>query len=719
MNNVTSHRARVTRAPQLALSLLAATAPAVAQQDPAVAYPKTTRGAVADVYHGTRVADPYRWLEGDPRRDPAVAAWVRAQDGVARSYLATLPGRDAFRRRLRVLYDHARVTAPQRHGGRYFFLRHAAGAGQPALVVREGPDGPDRVLADPNAWSKDGTRALAEWAASDDGARVALAVQDSGTDVRTIRVLDVATGRYLADEVARVRFTTVEWMKDGSGFFYSRFPDPTAGSPPRPGRSGHAVYFHMVGTPQRADRLVYATPAQPHVANVADVTEDGRYLVVYSTTAGGGNALAVVDLAARAWAPRPLITALDAGWSVIGNDGTRFFLTTEQGAPRGKIVTLDLADATPTARDVVAEQRAVLHSASLLGGRLVVSYLVDANTEVRRYRLDGAPDGVVALPGVGSVGEFRGRATDDEAFFVFSSPNAPPTVYRYAVARNATRVWSAPRVAADFARIVVEQRFYASKDGTRVPMFVVRRRDVRGPAPTILYAYGGYGISVLPTYSPAQVAWVEQGGVFAVANVRGGLEYGKAWYDAGRGRHKQNTFDDVIAAAEYLKAQGIAAPDGLAVRGESNGGLLVGAVINQRPDLFAAALPGVGVLDMLRFAHLAGGRLGYADYGDPADAGDFRALLAYSPLHNVRPGRAYPAILVTTADADDRVPPAHSFKYVAALQAADLGARPRLLRVERRAGHGDGRPIDKLIEELADQWAFAARWTGLNVTDRP
>ncbi len=678
-------------------------------------YPATKRVDVVDEYFGHKVADPYRWLENDVRGDPEIAAWVGAQNDVTRSHLAGLSGRDRFRARLTALFDHERLTVPQKRGGRYFFTRNNGLDNQSALVLRDGADGPERILIDPNAWSQDGATALAEWSASEDGAHVAFATQDGGTDWRTIRVLDVASGEMLEDAVAWARFSSPAWTRDGSGFFYSRFPQPEKEAAFEAPVAGHAVYFHKLGTPQSQDRLVYATPEQPHLIHVAGVTRDGRYAVIYSSPGSGGSALTVLDLASAAWTPHAIVDGFDHDWSVAGNVGTKFFLTTQKGAERGKIVTLDLGDAEPAFAELVAEKDAVLSGASLLGGRLILSYLRDARTEVERFRLDGAPDGVVALPGIGSAGGFRGHPEENEAFFVFTGQNAPTTIYRYDVAANAKTVWAEPKVSIDLDGIVVEQRFYASKDGMKVPIFIVRRKDVAGPAPTILYGYGGFGISMMPYYSPPQLAWVEQGGVFAVANIRGGGEYGKAWHDAGRLANKQNVFDDFIAAAEYLKAQGVTSPDGLAIQGESNGGLLVGAVVNQRPDLFAAALPGVGVMDMLRFHRFTAGRMWQRDYGDPAKEADFRNLLSYSPYHNIRPGKAYPAVLATTADTDDRVVPGHSFKYVAALQAADLGARPRLLRVDVRAGHGAGKPIDKAIEELADMWAFAARWTGLDL----
>lgn len=581
-------------------------------------------------------------------------------------------------------------------------------------MVREGAEGADRILIDPNQWSDDGASALAEWAVSDDGRYLAYAVQDGGTDWRTIRVLDVETGASLHDLIQRVRFSEIGWTKDGLGFFYSCFPDARGSAGDGMRVEGHAVFYHTLGTPQAKDRLVYSTPDRPHHLNLAGVTDDGRYAIVVSTPGPGANSLGVIDLARPDWEIRTLVSEAETSWTVVGNEGAKLFVQTQQGAERGKVVSIDLADAQPVFRDLVPEQDAALEAAYMFGGRLFLSYLVDARSEVRRHRLDGTLEGLLELPGIGSARVFSGRANDAEMFFVFTSNNAPTTIYRYDVAAGAMTIWAQPKVAADLHSIVVEQHFFASKDGTRVPMVVMRRADV-ATAPTILYGYGGFGISLSPFYSPAHVAWVEQGGIVAIANIRGGGEYGRAWHDAGRLRNKQNSFDDFIAAGEYLKEAGIASADGLVIQGESNGGLLVGAVTNQRPDLFAAALPGVGVMDMLRFDQFTGGQLWKADFGEPADEADFRTILAYSPYHNIRPGAEYPAMLVTTADTDDRVVPAHSFKYAAAIQAADLGPKPRLLRVDRRAGHGAGKPIDKAIEEVADLWAFAAHWTGLTV----
>ena len=679
------------------------------------AYPETQRGDVVEDHFGIPVADPYRWLETEAASDPTVADWVAAQNAVTDAYLATLPGRAMFRARLAALYAADLVLPPHKRGTLYFYTRMSGLQSQPRLLVREGVDGPERVLIDPNTWSADGATALAEWSPSADGAYVAYAVQDGGTDWRTINVLDVATGEVLEDKVERARFTAIEWAKDGAGFFYARFADAEEGASAQAGVTGHAIYFHALGTGQSEDRLLYATPDQPHMLQGVSVTDDGRYAVVTSTADVATNSLSIVDLTQADWHPRAIIEDLDDQWGVIGAVGTTFYLMTSRDAERLKVVTLDIADPEADFVDLIPEQAEVMNNAWMVGDLLLTSSLDDVMTRISRYALDGTPEGAVTLPGIGSAGGLRGSSGDNEAFLVFTSYNVPSSVYRYDVAGNTLSVWAEPDVATDLDNIVVDRQFFTSKDGTEVPMFIVRRADVTGPAPTMLYAYGGYGISMVPAFSPSAIAWVEQGGAYVVANIRGGGEYGRAWHMAGRGLQKQNTFDDLIAAGEYLLEMGITSPDGLAIQGESNGGLLVGAVVNQRPDLFAAAFPGVGVMDMLRYNKFTGGQLWVGEFGDPAVEENFRNVLAYSPYHNVRPGTDYPAILVTTADSDDRVVPGHSFKYVAALQAADLGPMPRLVRIATRAGHGAGKPIDKVIAETADMWAFAAQWTGLDV----
>lgn len=707
----------------LALPLLLAS-PVFAQEAAAPmtkpAYPQTRRVDLVEPQFGVNVADPYRWLENDVRQDKEVAAWVEAQNKVTDAYLATLPGRAAFKARIRELFDYERFGVPLRKGGRYFYAHNSGLQNQAVLFVRESLAGEGRVLIDPNGWSQDGATALAEWLPSEDGRLLAYSIQDGGSDWRTIKVIDVATGKESGDSVRWAKFSmALSWAKDGSGFFYSRYPEPPADAAFQALNEDHRVYFHRLGTPQSADRLVYETPATPKQSHYAGISDDGRYLIV-STSEGtdNKNLVHIIDLRDPAWKARTIIGTLAHEWSAIGNVGTRFWFATDDGAPRQRIVTIDLADPALTPHEVVAEQPETLAGASIVGDRLILSYMVDAATQVRRYRLDGTPDGTVALPGIGTASGFGGEPDESETFFAFTSFNYPTTIFRYDVATGQATPWAQPKVAFDPTDYAVEQRFYASKDGTRVPLFIVRRKSVTGPAPTLLYGYGGFNIPMTPGFSAGRLAWLEQGGVFVVANIRGGGEYGKAWHDGGRLANKQNAFDDFIAAGEFLIAKGITGKGQLAIQGGSNGGLLVGAVTNQRPDLFAAALPAVGVMDMLRFDRFTAGRYWVDDYGYPSKEADFHRLYAYSPYHNVRAGQSYPAILVSTADTDDRVVPGHSFKYTAALQAAAIGDKPHLIRIETRAGHGSGKPTDKVIEEAADLWAFAAQWTGLAVTPR-
>lgn len=682
-----------------------------------IVYPHTERSNVVDTHFGETVADPFRWLENLAQNDAKVAGWIKAQNALTEMYLATLPGRDVFKTRIGALLDHERLSPPLKRGGRYFFTRNEGLANQPVLCVRENASGENRVLIDPNMWSEDSADALGEWAASDDGRYLVFGVQTGGTDWRTLKVLDVDTGKELGDSVEWARFTTLAWTPDGSGFFYSRYPKPNAEDVLSASVANHAVYFHKLGTPQSSDQLIYDTPDRPNLLHMCGRAVDSDYLSIYSTPGTSEVALTVVDLIASRWTPRTIFADVTVEWHLLGADGTRLILITTDGAPRRRIVSFDLAADRPELTEIIPEaaNNAVLNDAALLGGKLLICYLVDAKTEIHRFNLDGTRDGGVPLPGIGTAGGLSGHPSDNEAFFVFTSFDVPTTIYRYDVAANTMTPWAQPSVPIDLSQFAVEQRFYRSKDGTEVPMFLVRRRDVTGPAPTLLYGYGGFGISQIPVFSPAQLAWVEQGGIYALANIRGGGEYGAAWHRAGKLDQKQNAFDDFIAAGEYLKEEGITSAGGLAVQGESGGGLLVGAVVNQRPDLFDAALPGVGVLDMVRYDKFTGGILWVGEFGSTADAAQFRNLLSYSPYHNIKVGSDYPAILATTADADDRVVPAHTFKYVAALQSSDLGARPQLVRIETRAGHGGGMPLDKYIAMTADLWAFAARWTGLQV----
>jgi prolyl oligopeptidase len=688
--------------------------------DAAINYPPTRRDDTVDTLFDEAVADPYRWLENDVRVDRAVREWVEAENAVTDAYLATLPGRVEISQRLTTLWNFERFGIPKQRGGRYFYQRNDGLQNQATLHLRERLDGEARLLIDPNLWSEDGATALAEWEPSHDGARLAYAVQDGGSDWRTLRVLDVETGRPLEDEVRWVKFSALAWARNGAGFFYSRFPEPEADGTHQSLNLNHAIYFHQIGSPQGNDRLVYATRDRPKLNHVAEVTDDGRWLVIYSTEGTEARVeVTLIDLTSASPKPRTLIRNREHNWQLAGSVDTTLYFVTNLDAPRQRIVAIDAASQARVLNEIVPEDAATLEGASLVGDRLIASYLVDAASEARLFTRTGKPAGRVELPGIGSVGGFEGEAGDPETFFAFTSFAHPTSIYRFDSATGEVTPFAEPRVAFDHADYVVERRFFPSKDGTRVPMFVAHRRDLdlSDGAPTLLYGYGGFNVSMTPAFSVANLTWMDMGGVYAQASIRGGGEYGKAWHDGGRLANKQNAFDDFIAAAEHLIEAGITRADKLAIRGGSNGGLLVGAVVNQRPDLFAAAIPQVGVMDMLRFNRFTAGRYWVDDYGDPAKEEDFRLLRAYSPYHNVPESGAFPAILVTTADTDDRVVPGHSFKYAAALQAANLGDRPRLIRIETRAGHGAGKPTAKLIEEFSDLWSFAARWTGITTAE--
>jgi prolyl oligopeptidase len=692
------------------MTVLAATDP----DRPAPAYPPTPRVDVRMDRFGLRADDPYRWLENDVRVDSAVRDWVDAQNAVTRGVLDALPGRDALAQSLTRVWNFARYSVPVRRGERLFYRRNSGLQNQSVLVVQEARGVEPRVLIDPNPWAADGATALAEWSPSVDGTHLAYAIQDGGTDWRSVRVLEVATGRTLGDELRWVKFSGLEWAADGSGFYYSRFPAPTEGAEFQSLNLNQAVYFHRLGEPQSADRLVYATPEAPKRSHGATLTPDGRWLVL--TTSEGTDdryEVAVQDLAAHT-PPRVLFPGLDYSWSLVGSEGDRLYFKTNRNAPRYRVVSIDAAAANAPLVEVVPEGAGTLEEASIVAERLVVTALEDAKSVVHTYALDGTDAKPLPLPGLGSVAGFESDPRHSDTYYGYTSFTTPETIYHVDLATGVSEVYQQPELPFDPSSYTVRQDFYASKDGTRVPLFIVARRDLPpGPHPTVLYGYGGFNISLTPSYSASRQAWLDAGGVWVVANLRGGGEYGKAWHDGGRLLNKQNVFDDCIAAAEYLIHSGVTTSRQLALLGGSNGGLLVGAVVNQRPDLFAAASPAVGVMDMLRYPQFTAGRYWVDDYGSPDDPTHFRNLLSYSPYHNVRAGQTYPAILVTTADTDDRVVPGHSFKYAARLQSLDLGPKPHLIRIETRAGHGSGKPTDKLIAEYTDLWAFFGYYTGL------
>ena len=690
------------------LSWLACTREAATTRSP-LSYPETATVDQLDTYHGVQVADPYRWLEEDVRESDRVSQWVDAQNEVTFDYLRGIPERAAITARLKQLWDYEKYTLPVKKGGRYFYKYNDGLQNQYLLFTQETLDAERELLIDPNTWAEDATVALSAYYPSPDGRFLAYTIQDGGTDWRTARVMDLETREVLGSELEWLKFTTLAWANDGSGFYYSRYPAPAVGAKHQESSTNHKVYFHRPGTGQDADELIYERPDFPDWNFTPSVTEDGRYLILTIWHRGHKQQVAVMDREQTGAEPTLLIEGYDYSWVPIGNRSTELFFLTNHSASRYRVVAIDLNNPAESHwREVLPEGPNVMTDASLVGGHLVAEYLQDARFEGKVFDLTGGEIRTISMPGIGSAAGFEGRSDDPEIFYSYSSFHTPITIYRYNVETGESQVFKQVDVDFDSEAYTVEQVFFDSIDGTRVPMFIAHRRDLErdGNRPTLLYGYGGFNISQKPAFSVSRLAWMEMGGVYAVANLRGGGEYGEDWHQAGTQLKKQNVFDDFIAAAEFLVAEGFTRPERLAIFGGSNGGLLVGAVTNQRPDLFAAAIPAVGVMDMLRFHHFTAGRFWVEDYGSADDPDQFQALYAYSPYHNIKPGTRYPAVMATTADTDDRVVPGHSFKYAAALQAAQTGDAPVLIRIETRAGHGAGKPTDKTIEEYADRWAF-------------
>jgi prolyl oligopeptidase len=671
-------------------------------------YPHAPISDQVDVYNGVSVADPYRPLESTDA--PETRAWIEAENRLTDDYLASVPQRDAIRKRLTALWDYERFGIPVRKGGRYFLTRNDGLQNQPVLYTMRSADAEPQVLLDPNRLSEDGTIALVGWSPSEDGRLLAYALSSGGSDWNEWRVRDVETGRDLDDRLEWVKFSGASWTADGRGFFYSRYDAPDPAGILADANYFQKLFYHRLGTAQVEDALIYERPDEKEWGFDGSVTEDGRYLIIH-VWIGTENKNRVFykvlgDPGARVV---ELLDDGDAAYRFIGNDGPLFRFRTDLDAPRGRVIEIDTR--RPGRADWVEripEGAETLQEAREVGGRLVVHYLKDAHSVIRIYDPDGRLRGEVALPGLGTADGFSGRADDPETFYSFTSFTTPLTIYRYDVETGESRIFKAPRV--DFEPEAYESHliFYPGKDGVRVPMFLTYRKGLLrdGENPTLLEGYGGFNIPMTPFFSAADLVWMEMGGIYAMPCLRGGGEYGQEWHEAGMKLRKQNVFDDFIAAAEWLIDGGYTKSSRLGISGGSNGGLLVGACLVQHPDLFGAAMPAVGVLDMLRFDKFTIGWAWVSDYGSPDVPEEFAALRAYSPLHNIRPGTAYPPTLITTGDHDDRVVPAHSFKFAAALQAAQAGPAPILIRVETRAGHGAGKPTWMSIEEAADRWAF-------------
>jgi prolyl oligopeptidase len=696
-----------------------AAAPLASGNSPAKAdltYPPAVRGDQVDTYHGTRIPDPYRWMEEID--SPQTRTWVTAEGELSRAYLARILGRDAIAERLKRIWNFERWSSPERHGQYWFYTHNDGLQNQSVIFVTPDPGTPARVLLDPNSLSKDGTVALREQAISDDGRLFAYALSDAGSDWQVWRVRDVATGQDLPDELHWSKAGGGTWRKDGSGFYYTAYDAPKSGEVLKAANQYEKLYFHKLGSPQSQDALIYTRTDDPNWFVGGEVTEDGHYLVIQANHGTEvKNTVLVQDLSVADAPIVPVIPEPTAVYNVIGNIGSTLYAITDEGSPHYRIIALDLANPGPSYwRTVVAESSDTLNAASLVGGELICQYLRNAHSAVRRYTPQGTLIKEVTLPGLGTAAGFQGHLKDRDTYYSYSSFTTPATVYRLDLMSGASTLWRQPKLDG-FTPDEYEttQVFYTSKDGTRVPMFIVAKKGAErdGTHPTLLYGYGGFNISMNPAFSASVAGWLEMGGVYALANLRGGGEYGRAWHEAGMKTHKQNVFDDFISAAEYLIRQKWTNPTRLAIRGGSNGGLLVGAALEQRPELFAAAVPQVGVMDMLRFRDFTVGKGWESDFGSIDHPDEFRAMLKYSPLQNVKSGVRYPPTLVTTGDHDDRVFPAHSFKFTAALQHADPRGNPILLRIETRAGHGAGKPTAKQIEEMADIYAFILNAMGL------
>ena len=676
---------------------------------PSFNYPQSAKIDQVDYYHGVEVADPYRWLE-DPNSQ-STQDWIKAQNELTFNYLATIPVRDKIQQRLTQLWDYEKYGIPFKRGERYFYSKNDGLQNQSILYTLTNLDGEPRVLIDPNQWSDDGTVSLSSYAVSDDGKFIAYGISSSGSDWREWKVRDIETGEDLADHLQWVKFSGVSWTNENQGFFYSRYDEPNDNTKFEDINYYQKLYYHRLGTPQSEDKLIYHRPDQKQWMFNGKVTEDGRYLIIYvSQGTDSRNLIFYQDLENPKGEVVKLISDFEASYSFVDNDGSVFWLQTDLDAPRSRLIAIDINQPEREKwQEIIPQQEETLRYVGLLNNQFVANYLQDAHTVIKILNLDGILVRQVDLPGIGSAGGFGGKRDDKETFYYFTSFNTPTTIYRYDMVTANSTIFRQPKVEFNPDEFETKQIFYSSKDGTKIPMFISYKKGLKldGNNPTYLYAYGGFNVSLTPNFSVSQVVWMEMGGIYAVANLRGGGEYGEEWHKAGMKLNKQNVFDDFIWGAQWLIENKYTSSKKLAIAGGSNGGLLVGACMTQRPDLFAAALPAVGVMDMLRFPKFTIGWAWCAEYGNPEEnEAEFQAIYQYSPLHNLESGTAYPATLVTTADHDDRVVPAHSFKFAAALQAAHSGNMPVLIRIETKAGHGAGKPTTKIIEEIADKWSF-------------
>lgn len=671
-------------------------------------YPATKKMEVVDDYHGHVVEDPYRWLEETDSSD--TQAWIQRQNELTDQYLSHCEDRDSIRERLEALWNYERFGIPNKRGESYFFSHNDGLQNQSVLYRSSGLDDQRVVVLDPNRLSTDGTLALAGYAATKDGRYLAYGIADGGSDWRTWKIREVSTGQDLEDEVRWVKFSGVAWKPDGSGFFYGRYDEPKEGQELTGTNENQKLYFHQVGDSQEKDQLIFETPENPKWGFSPRVTDDGRYLIVENWKGSEPQSQVFIkDLNDPEGTVKPLISGFDAEYQFIGSTGEELYFLTDQAAPMRRLISLEVGDQDrATWKEVIAQSENVLESVSLFGKTFYAQWLVHASGKVTLHDMAGQETGELPLPGLGTIGGFSGPQESSETFFSFTNYVTPTSIYRVDLVTGQVGLWRQPVVDLDRGNFVTEQVSVRSKDGTMIPMIVTRRKDIKldGSHRTLLYGYGGFNISITPSFSPATAAWVDLGNVYAVANLRGGGEFGRKWHESGMRHNKQNVFDDCIASAEYLIEKGYTRSNLLALQGRSNGGLLVGAVMTQRPDLFGACLPAVGVMDMLRYQKFTIGWAWVTEYGSSDEPDQIENLLSYSPLHNVKPNTCYPATLVTTAERDDRVVPGHSFKFAAALQESQACKKPALIRIETRAGHGAGTPTSKKIDEYADLWSF-------------
>ncbi len=680
-------------------------------------YPQARRSDHVDTYFGDKVADPYRWLEDVD--SPETRQWIEAENKLTFSYLDSIPERESVRRRLTNVTNYERYSAPLEVHGRIFYAHNSGLQNQSVFFYQDGFDGPEHVLLDPNTLSADGTVAIDGFSPNRDASLLAYATAQAGSDWSIWKIRDIKSGKDLPDIIRWTKFSEVAWLPDGKSFYYSRYPEPTADTALTQANVNNKLYLHRLGDDQSRDALIYERPDHPYWRFDPNVTEDGRYLILYvSDSASNDNALYYLDLHKAGAKVTPIVDRMDASFQVLGNIGPVLYVFSNDKTPRSKIISIDLNRQEPSAwRVIVPEQPDNMEAAIMANGKLVASFLHDAHSTARLYALDGSLLQEIAMPGLGHAQWSHYTQSDKELYFTYNEFTRPPSIYRFDVAAAKVSLFRAAKLSFDPDRFETRQVFYHSKDGTRVPMFIISNKGVQmnGQNPTILYGYGGFNIALTPAFSPRVITWLEMGGVFVSANLRGGSEYGEEWHKAGTKLHKQNVFDDFIAAAEYLIAEKITSPPKLAIEGRSNGGLLVGAVLNQRPDLFGAALPGVGVMDMLRFHKFTVGQGWVVDYGSSDNPEEYKALRKYSPLHNIKDGTKYPPTFIVTADHDDRVVPGHSFKYAATMQHAQGGDAPILIRIETKAGHGGGKPISKVIGETADEYSFLVKALGMKI----